>query len=234
MKYKIIICTLLVSLLVLSSIQPIDARRIGVNRSRSWYRTPTRRRYPSAYGYGYAGYGGAPLPAGYGMAEVIRARGEATESVTRAAINNEEARSKYFDNKIKYAEMRRDLRKMGDKYAEERHQERLATQERRKANRTTTPRPSSLNDSQLDPNTGELIWPEELMKSKYEKERKIIEDAFELRRAYSHQTSSSQQNVSEATKKMMRSLKSSIRDIPSSEYLSARRFLELIQNEVRS
>src|SRR5262245_20214167 len=66
--------------------------------------------YYNPYGYGYGwgdgfGYGGTvDSNFMYGMSDVIRAAGEYNVSTSTAGVNNEEARSRYLDNKKKWAE----------------------------------------------------------------------------------------------------------------------------------
>jgi len=224
---------LVIMLLALVCVTSIRAQRyrgrtVGVNRSRSWYRTPYRR------SYGFYPYGFHYVSPAEGMAQVIRAQGNAAESYSKAAINNQEARSKYLDNKQKYFNMRQDMKRKGEAARKEYYAQKRAAREKRNAGKRIAPRPSRLSDSQLDPNTGKIYWPDELKNDHYKKERDIIDEAYILRNAYSHKTTDSQRRVEQATKDMLQTLKSRIRDIPSGDYISARRFLELLQNDVRA
>src|SRR5262245_36253569 len=60
------------------------------------------------YGMGYGGYGyGGGTAAGnymYGMSNVIRAEGQYNLLTSMAGVNNEEARSRYLDNRKKWQE----------------------------------------------------------------------------------------------------------------------------------
>src|SRR5579871_1415053 len=63
---------------------------------------------PYGYGGGYGGYGwgGGTVAGNYmnGMSSVIRSGGEYNLMTSAAGVNNEEARSRYLDNKKKWQE----------------------------------------------------------------------------------------------------------------------------------
>ena len=138
-------------------------------------------------GYGYGGgWGGGTAAGNYmnGMSNVIRSEGEYNLLTSQAGVNNEEARSRYLDNKKKwwhnYLEM------------SEQHQqldaERYAPTNIRPRPSPSPPSPTSPGSlpDVLDPVTGQINWPETLSAPAYEDLRKEIEQLFELRAKTSH------------------------------------------------
>jgi hypothetical protein len=195
-----------------------------------WYRPPVV--VGPGYSYGYGGYYGGYSPVeGYqrGMADVIRARGEAAENVSRARINNEEARSKYLDNKLKWTEIYWERKRLGE--AELAKDYAKARERREYWKETTRDRtPETLHPSQFNAQTGDLEWPEALQGAIYANSRKEIEAELQLQATTG--TTANAGKIRTLARQMQDELKDHIREMSSNEYIAARKFLDRLVNQM--
>lgn len=184
------------------------------------------------YGYGYPyGYGGV-TPYGdarRGMADLVRARGYATEQYSKALLNQEEARSKYLENQQKWLQMYHERRRLGEERQEQRNKEIRESRERYLAY-LRSQEPDRLSPSQLNPNSGKLDWPEALKASAYNTLRSDLEGLFTVR-AKTGANSGLKREIFEKSREMLLLLKSRIEITPASDYIAARRFLDVMASE---
>ena len=187
-------------------------------------------------GYGgYGGYGGglggySPVE-GYqrGMADVIRAQGQAAENVSVANINNQDAYSRYLDNKLKWTETYwKRNRIMQSEIAKNREAYEARLKKRLEANRNR--KPEVLPPSQFDTQSGELQWPDALEGPAYAQYRKQIDDELQLQADTG--THSNTKKIRDAARQMQDVLKSHIRDMTPNEYLASRKFLDRLVNQL--
>lgn len=185
------------------------------------------------YGYGGYGYGGGTVAGNYlnGMSNVIRSEGQYNVLTSVANINNEEARSKYIDNRKKWTENYWQLR--------EEHQAQEAQKFARNKHSTETLTlaaasglPRELGPDVLDPLTGAITWPETLLAKEYDAQRKEIEQLFELRAKTTHGAGTSEK-IRAATKQMSEKLRANIQNIPANEYIAARKLLDSLDYATR-
>lgn len=195
-----------------------------------WYR-------PYGYSHRPYGYGGEYYAAGYspvegyqrGLADVIRARGEAAESYSHAAINREIARSKYLDNKLKWTDIYWKRKRLGEA-------ELAKNYDRMRARRDTylaanrDRQPEVLAPSQLDLHSGEIEWPEPLQGPAYAELRKQIEEELKLQADTG--TNSNAGKIRVHARQMQNILKDHIREMDSNEYIAARKFLDRLVNQM--
>jgi hypothetical protein len=192
------------------------------------------RGYGRGYGYGMGGYGGGTVYGNYlqGMSQVIRAQGQYNEQTSRSMINYEEARTKYIDNRQKWTETYFAMREknqaaQAEKFARQKYSpETIAA-----AARSNVVKP--LNSEALDPITGKLYWPQILMADEYATPRVEIEHQFELRTSTGGGTFDSIK-LQEATQQMISQLKSNIHNLPTGDYITARKFLDSLLASARS
>lgn len=184
-------------------------------------------------GYGYGGYGGGTAAGNYlnGMSSVIRSEGEYNLMTSAAGVNNEEARSRYLDNKKKwwdnYLQMSEQRSAIdAQRYAAAKH----SPEALNVAAKSELPR--ALGPDMLDPVTGRITWPEVLQDSQFADQRKDIEQLFELRAKTSHSAGTGQK-IRLATAKMSDMLRKEIQQIPANEYMAARKFLDSLDYAVR-
>lgn len=219
-----LISTLVIVATIAACCSTCDAQR------RRWYRPGV-----AAAGYGvYGGWGGgfsstALEGAQRGMADVIRAEGEANESDARAAIDYEEARSRYMDNKNKWTETYLQRKRMGEVDRKRRHSEIRESRERYLTHKRSQ-EPARLSTSQLDPATGEIQWPEILMGDDFTKYRVQLDEYFRLR---THTSASADLtgDIHSTARKMQKILKKYVRELSAHDYIAARKFLDRLIRE---
>lgn len=206
-----------------------------------WYRGPgvvTPYGYGINYGYGvpygvglnYYGGGYSPVE-GYqrGLADVIRSRGQAAENYSRARINNEEARRKYIENKLRWTEIYWQRKRLGEaELAKDHAEDRERRQRWIEANRDR--QLETLPPSQFDAETGGIEWPEALQADIYAEYRAQIEEELE-RQATSGSTSNSPK-IRSLARQMQSVLKEQIRSMPANDYIAARKFLDRLVNQM--
>jgi hypothetical protein len=184
----------------------------------------------------YGGYWGNPWggttaygSAARGQAAMIRAQGQAQADRAKAARENEEARSRYLDNKAKYEKMRREQREWEDA----RKEQQLAERKEAAANRPPakiTDRYDRLPVDQLDPTTGAISWPESLQRPLYDKEREIIEQAL-LAQAEEGPSERLSRIIQDTADEMKKKVSSQLKDLGFEEYSRTRRFLGALSVE---
>ena len=217
----------LLALSCLAVASPADAQ---VRRG-NWYRNP--RIYGLNNGYGsFGGYSSTPVEgARRGMADVIRSRGEAAESTTRAMNNYEEARTKYIDNKMKFTETYWTRKRLGEA---ELRKDYARKREGRDAYLATKGSgfPPRLSPAELDPSTGKVYWPQALMGDEYAELRQELDELFQLG---FHTGSLRQYNsqINQKSRSMRDKLKKHIRNMPTNDYIASRKFLDSLGYEGR-
>jgi hypothetical protein len=183
-------------------------------------------------GYGY-GYGGGTVAGNYmnGMSNVIRAEGQYNLLTAQAAVNNEEARSRYLDNKKKWHEIYLQSREARDKrvaeqFARSKHSPEVL------AAAAASDLPHKLSSEVLDPVTGQITWPEVLLGAEFADQRKEVEQFLELRAKTSH-TDETGEKIRAAAAKMSEMLRKNVQNIPANEYMAGRKFLDSLVYAVR-
>ncbi len=214
--------------------------RVGVGvPGRGWYR-------PTGYGYGW-GYGGwgynpgaSTVAGGYGqgMAEVIRAQGEANQSNAQARLTLEEARTKDIENDKKAADaywaMRNRWRQEREAQRQE-NAERAARNRERLASEDSGPRNQGLGPDAFDSVTGQINWPPVLQTPQFDEYRAELNELFEHRTlvgaASGRETS---QQIKATTDAMRDELKEQITQMSPDDYIAARKFIDGLAYEGRS
>ncbi len=194
-----------------------------------WYRSGSNN---GGWGPGWGGGYRASTPiegALRGQADVIRAGGEAAESYTNAAINYEEARSRYYDNKLKWAEVYWQRRRLNEAERQVDYDKQRSRRDAWRANQSRSV--ARLNPSQLDPSTGKIYWPTALQGAEYYSYRKKIDELF-LMKAQTQSYPGLSNEINQTTLAMKDELKKHIKDMPANEYIAARKFIEGLGTEV--
>lgn len=190
-----------------------------------WYRPAV----VAPFGYGGV-YGGGYSPySQQGTADIIRSSGQAAVDASQARINNEDARSKYIDNSLKWTEVYWQRKRLGEaelakdfaKDRERREQWQEATRGRK---------PETLAPSQFDTQTGGLDWPDALQGPIYADYRKQIEAELQLQATTG--TAANADTVRSLARQMQTVLKGQIREMSSNEYIASRKFLDRLVNQM--
>jgi hypothetical protein len=187
-----------------------------------------------AYGQGW-GSNFASTPAeGYarGMADVIRAQGQAYESATRGAIAYEQARSAYIQNELLWQQTAQERQREGYARREQYYANQRALRDRRNAMADHEPPPAKLSAMQYDRATGLVKWPDALQTEPFSGDRKGLEDLL-VTRAHTGESSAVDRRIHDSALQMQARLKGQIRDLPPQSYLDSRKFLDLLAAETR-
>lgn len=196
--------------------------------------------YPSGgggMGMGMGGFGfGYPFwPGGesYGdqVSRVVRAYGENALLNSQAAVNLQAARSQDITNDLNSANTFYEMRRIHNQYKdEERQRQFVGPQKVAEFNQRMLPR--RLTPSQLDHITGEINWPEVLKRPPYNEPRVKLDDLFRSRASHAGGIGSERYSqIRDFTNQMLETLRQSIREVPTSEYVYCRNFLTSLAYE---
>jgi hypothetical protein len=167
-----------------------------------------------------------------GMSDVIRSQGEANLRNSQAAINAEEARSRYMDNRLKYTQTYFENRRMNREYRAAERGPRITQQQAERIARERAPKRASAND--LDPITGGLSWPRALTEEQYEPYRTKLEELFEQRARQGGAIGmDTYREIESAGDELLAALLGNIRTYSPGDYMDAKKFVERLQNEAR-
>jgi len=196
------------------------------------------RGYPGgAYGYGGWGGGGwgggtAAGNAAQGMASVIQAEGSRNLMNSEAAKNYEDARSKYFDNRIKGTQTYFELRRMNRAYTDAEREKPITSEAAFRMAHEAAPK--RITNSQIDPITGNIHWPSVLTEEDYSDDRQILDVLFAQReRKHGSLTAEEYQEVQKATQALLNNLKKNVKKYQPNDFLAAKKFTESLAYESR-
>ena len=182
---------------------------------------------------GWGGYTQAATPYSAAVrseAEMTMARGAAAESLGKAAISREEARSAYIDNEAKFIQLRRENRDIKDAREEQKKQEQKARAALRPPPKPLTALYPRLSSDQIDPLTGEIHWPGCLMGAGYAADRKSVEDALRTQAEYGPNDRTTK-TIYDASHRMMRTLSGDYASLGPVDYAPCRKFLTSLSVE---
>jgi hypothetical protein len=167
-----------------------------------------------------------------GGSEVIRSTGEAVRNGSVAAINLQQARSQYLRNNYEATKLFWERRLLAKEMSAQMRGEPLTSEQIRQMARDAAP--DRLSSLQLSPTSGQIQWPEALLRPEFDKLRPELERTFANRTvANSGVGSSSETAITRLTKTMQRDLKAKIKEMPISEYMVAKNFLRSLAYEAR-
>jgi hypothetical protein len=184
----------------------------------------------------YAGYGGY-YPGGYGYhsstfeegvlrgyADLAMARGQANYYNSLAAINREEAYSRYVQNREKATETYFKMRQINRAAREAEAPQRLSREQY--VSLAKKQAPASLSPRQYERTLGRIDWPAALTGDDFSMEREAASRAFASRSPGDFGASSAfYGNVRVLTDSLQSKLKSKIGELDAAEYMAAKNFL---------
>jgi len=182
---------------------------------------------------GWDGYSQAATPYSAAVrseAEMTIAQGAAAESLGKAAISREEARSAYIENEARFIQLRRENRDIKDAREEQKKQEQKARAALRPPPRPLTALYPRLSSDQIDPLTGEIHWPACLMGGGYADDRKSVEDSLRTQAEYGPNDRTSK-TIYDASHRMMRTLSGDYAVLGPVDYAPCRKFLTSLSVE---
>jgi hypothetical protein len=165
-----------------------------------------------------------------GIGEVIRAKGEYNLATSAAAVNFSEARRRQIENDKQWLQT----------YFETRDINRQARDAELKRQRGTPEdlvryaragRPKLLSNGELDTVTGEIHWPILLRAEEFGPQRAQLEKAFADRAYHGVMGAEVFLKATQATNKMLASLKSQIHNMPPQQFMEATRFVQSLAYE---
>lgn len=178
------------------------------------------------YGYGYGGYG-ANTPAGaalQGLGSAISAAGDYNLATSAAAVNLTEAQRRAIQNRQEWTETYFAMRAT-NRAAREAERVPRPTMEQL-ARIAARGAPTPLSPSEYDQITGTISWPKLLQIPVFAGERAAVEEAFSQHASAGGMSFSNQMEVRAAADSMMDELQARIREVPPSDYIASRKFLE--------
>jgi hypothetical protein len=186
------------------------------------------------YGYGFGGFGGGTAEGNalMGMSNVIRSEGEYNLQTAQAGVNFEEARSRYLDNRAKWTQQYFQMRETRSAIdAQKKEAQRQSREVYYASTKSAPPRPEW--PAGVDPVTGQISWPETLLAPEFEKNRKELDDLFELR-AKTSQAAGTSLKIHTATGELSKALRTRVEKIPANEYMAARKFIDELDRTARA
>jgi len=177
---------------------------------------------------GYGGYGGVgsdPYAAEYtGMANLVRAQGAYNADTAKAMISYEQARSQYMENQRNFMSAHLSRLRLAKAEETKSHEDSVASQAKFDQY-TASQRPHPLSQSQIDPSTGSIKWPELLTAKSFEIPRQALEKMFEIK-AKNGSSPELAKQISQAAGDMKDLLRAQILTVPLTDYSESRRFLD--------
>ncbi len=188
---------------------------------------------PPIVNWSYVGHS-STLQEGYlrGAAAAIQSAGQANYLNSIAAVNLQEAQRQALENQSTYVRNTLQNRELIQQYRE-RYRPRAPTAEEWKRV-TEASLPERLAPDQLDPVTGELVWPHILRTDEYRPFRERIDVLFSNRTPdNSGDGSPAQRELASLIDAMKMLLKSNIKTVTLSQYSGAKWFLKSLDYEAQ-
>jgi len=165
-----------------------------------------------------------------GQADVIRSWGSYNYYSSLAAVNLEEARSRYIQNREKATKTYFEMRRVNAQARAAERPERLTAQQLTKIAKQRAPQ--RLAAHQFNPATGELFWPAVLHEPQYASLRTEIDLLMSTRSPGAPSDGTSRQ-ITQAAEKLLDQLRSNIATYPTTDYLQAKKFLVSVKREMQ-
>ncbi len=185
------------------------------------------------YQYPWGGYDHASTLSegfGRGLGAVIRAQGEYNLNTSAAAINVSLARQQEIENRKRWTQSYFEIRDL-NRQAFEADIKRLRGTPEDWLRVAQAGKPKRLSPSELDIVTGEIHWPILLTAQVYSGQRVELEKAFADRAYHGVMQAEIFLKVLQQTENLLSNLKSQVRNLPTEQYLVAKRFLESLAYE---
>jgi len=114
-----------------------------------------------------------------GMADYVRSAGAASLMSAEAAKKYEDARAKYFDNRLRATQTYFEMKQQNYDYRQAMRGQRPSSEQLFRIAKERAPDP--LSPSELDPYSGEVRWPMLLLAADYAEHRTLAEDLIRKR-----------------------------------------------------
>jgi hypothetical protein len=167
---------------------------------------------------------------GRGLGAVIRAQGEYNLNTSTAAINVSIARQQEIENRKRWTQSYFEIRDL-NRQAFEAETKRLRGTPEDWLRVAQAGKPKRLSPSELDIVTGEIHWPILLTAQGYSAQRVALEKAFADRAYHGVMQAETFLKVLQMAEDLLSDLKNQVRNLPTDQYLAAKRFLESLAYE---
>jgi hypothetical protein len=169
------------------------------------------------------------------MADMVRSQGQFNEATARGMVSFEEARGKYIQNEKQWTEVYQMQRRIREADRAQAVENARQVNQRYEAYLATRPSnlPPRLTASQLEPSTGRITWPLALTRDGFAPQRSRLDELF-ASRAHAGTTGDIADAITSEVRVLRDSLRDQIREIPTQDYMAARRFLDSLALEGRS
>jgi len=183
-------------------------------------------------GYGYGGYHASTAEEGYlsGLGYLTRSQGEANYFHSLAAINGQEAYSRYLQNRERATETYFRMQQI-NRAAREAQRPQPLSYERYVA-LARQQAPEQLSDGEYDRLVGRLNWPALLMSDEFAAERTALDEAYAARTpADAGAASAFHNNVYKLTQTLEAKLRNKVMLVGSAEYVASKNFIQSLPYE---
>jgi len=163
-----------------------------------------------------------------GAADVIQAAGAANLMNSKAAINVEQARSQYIDNRLKGTKTYFEMKQYNKDYRSANKSPRPTSEQLFRLAKEATPK--QLGPESLDPVTGQIKWPEVLMVDDFSECRETLNSLYANRANASGKINLEQYTeIRQSTGQMRQLLKAKANDLPPQVYSQAFAFIKQLE-----
>lgn len=159
-----------------------------------------------------------------GMADLTRSAGMANLLNSEATINMQTATRMNMENRVFGTEAYFDRRRINREAREANRRPQASQDDLARFARARAP--SRLSASELDPFTGQIVWPPILQQEIYAEYREALESLFAERAISGHLDMQQRTDIRQLTNEMQQTLRNRIRDYPPQEYMQTRTFIE--------
>jgi len=167
-----------------------------------------------------------------GMANIMTSAGAANLANSAAAINYEQARSQYIDNRLKNTQTYFEMKRVNSEYRNASKTPRPTSEQLFRLAKDATP--DRLDPAQLDPVTGMIMWPEILKTDEYTKYRDTLDGLFQAASQKQGKLSADEYKaIRQAIADVRIELRNRVNDYPPQVWSRTNSFLQQLDYEVR-
>jgi len=183
--------------------------------------------------YLYPRYHSSTAAEGYlrGMAMHIWARGHYNYMTAQARVAAAHARQLEIDNREQAANTYFSMREANRQARAE--QRRPRTTPEQAARLAAAGQPDFLSPAEFDPQANRIAWLRVLQSAEFDRQRTRIEEILASRASGGQLATDEAAQVEEVVQLMLTTLRGQIHELPPSEYISGRRFLERLAHSAR-
>jgi hypothetical protein len=179
----------------------------------------------SSYG-GYYGGGGGTVEGSWmqGMASVISAQGNYNLATSAAAVNLTQAQKQDIQNRIAGTNAYFSMQETNRAATAAKRSPRLSEEQLVRIAAQAAPKP--LDNSDMDPVSGQLNWPSVLQDDIFKKDRDMVEQLLGRQTSLGRLGIAEHEQIGDAIERIAATLKAQINKIPTQEYIKAKNFLK--------